>query len=110
MRDASDASGTRVAYRRAMVMSALAMTISMFWIRVRKKGQSRAMTRNSSRSAAPAAEPKPNQPGSMTRDCDQLKTQGMARRSAIDCDALREAGRLPMLSAAISLITVDSQK
>ena len=54
--------------------------------------------------------PKPNQPGSMTRHCDQLKTQGMARRSSIAVLFLREAGRLPMLSAAISLITVDSQK
>ena len=30
-----------------------------------------------------SAEPVPNQPGSMIRDCDQLNTHGMARRSEI---------------------------
>ena len=40
----------------------------------------------------------------MTREADQLNTQGMARRSSIFPVALREAGRLPMCSSAISLI------
>ena len=56
------------------------------------------------------AEPKPYHPGSIRRHCAQLNTQGMARRSSIWVEALREAGRLPMLSLAISPITVDSQK
>jgi hypothetical protein len=56
------------------------------------------------------AEPKPYQPGSMMRHWAQLNTHGMARRSSMAVDFLREAGRLPMLSAAISEITVDSQK
>ena len=56
------------------------------------------------------AEPNPYQPGKVSRHWPQLKPQGMARRSSIAVDFLREAGRLPMLSAAISEITVDSQK
>ena len=56
------------------------------------------------------AEPKPYQPGSMMRHWAQLNTHGMARRSSMAVDFLREAGRLPMFSAAISEITVDSQK
>ena len=56
------------------------------------------------------AAPKPYQPGSISRHCAQLNTQGMARKSSMRVDGLREAGRLPMLSLAISPITVDSQK
>ncbi len=54
--------------------------------------------------------PKPYQPGSISRHCAQLNTQGIARRSSISPDALREEGRLPMLRLAISSITVDSRK
>ena len=54
--------------------------------------------------------PKPYQPGSISRHCAQLNTHGMARRSSIRAEALREAGRLPMLRLAISPITVDSRK
>ena len=54
--------------------------------------------------------PKPYQPGSIRRHCAQLNTQGIARRSSIARVFLREAGRLPMLSVAISLITVEAQK
>ena len=39
----------------------------------------------------------------------QLKTQGMALRSSIFLVFLRDAGRLPMFSVEISLITVDAQ-
>ena len=46
----------------------------------------------------------------ITRACDQENTQGMARRSSIFPVALREAGRLPMCSSAISLIGVDAWK
>ena len=56
------------------------------------------------------AEPKPNQPGSISRHCAQENTQGMARRSEIAVVFLREAGREPMLSVAISVMTVDDQK
>ena len=57
-----------------------------------------------------AAVPKPYQPGSIRRHWAQLKTQGIARRSSMLRVFLREAGRLPILSVAISPITVDSQK
>ena len=61
-------------------------------------------------SQALTAAPKPYQPGSINRHCAQLNTQGMARRSSMRVEDLREAGRLPMLSLAISPITVDSRK
>ena len=48
----------------------------------------------------------PYQPGSMIRACDQLNTHGIARRSAIELPALRDGGRLPMLSSPSSLIGV----
>ena len=48
----------------------------------------------------------PYQPGSMIRACDQLNTHGIARRSAIESPALRDGGRLPMLSSPSSLIGV----
>ena len=56
------------------------------------------------------AEPKPAQPGSATRHWPQLKLQGMARRSSIARLALREAGREPMFSSAISRIGVAAKK
>ena len=54
--------------------------------------------------------PKPYQPGSISRHCAQLNTQGMARRSSMSRVFLRDAGRLPMLSVEISVITVEAQK
>ena len=56
------------------------------------------------------AVPKPYQPGSISRHCDQPNTQGIARRSSMRRELVREAGRLPMLRLAISPISVDSQK
>ena len=56
------------------------------------------------------AEPKPYQPGSISRHCAQLNTQGIARRSSISRVFLRDAGRLPMFSVAISVMTVEPQK
>ena len=44
----------------------------------------------------------PYQPGSMIRAWLQENTHGMARRSSMRVDAVRDAGRLPMLSSAIS--------
>ena len=60
------------------------------------------------RRAAPA--PTPYQPGSITRACAQLNTQGMARRSSIRSDLVRLAGREPILRSAISAIGVIWRK
>jgi len=46
----------------------------------------------------------------MNRACDQLNTQGMARRSSMARLEVREAGRLPMFSWTISPIGVADQK
>ena len=54
--------------------------------------------------------PTPYQPGSMTRACAQLNTQGMARRSSMRSDLVRLAGREPILSSAISAIGVICRK
>ena len=61
-------------------------------------------------SHASMALPKPNQPGSIKRHCAHENTQGIARKSSMARVFLREAGRLPMFSVEISLMTVDSQK
>ena len=55
------------------------------------------------------AVPKPYQPGSISRHCAQLNTHGIARRASMLRVCVREAGRLPMFSVAISPITVDSE-
>ena len=52
----------------------------------------------------------PYQPGSITLDWLHASTHGMARRSEIDVVGLRDAGRLPMLRAPISLTGVDALK
>ena len=59
---------------------------------------------------ASTAEPKPNQPGRVTRLWPHEKLQGMARRSSMRWLALREAGREPMFSWAISRIGVPAKK
>jgi hypothetical protein len=46
----------------------------------------------------------------MRRHCAQEKTQGMARKCWILRVLVRDAGRLPMLSVAISVMTVEAQK
>ena len=46
----------------------------------------------------------------MIRACAHENTQGIARRSSIRVDLVRDAGRLPMLSSAISLIGVVNRK
>jgi len=61
-------------------------------------------------SHASIAVPTPYQPGSMIRHCDHENTHGIARRSSMRVDFVRDAGRLPMLSSAISLIGVASRK
>lgn len=52
----------------------------------------------------------PYQPGSMTRDWDQERTQGMARRSEMAVVCLRDAGRDPMLRSPISARGVEEVK
>ena len=59
---------------------------------------------------ASTAVPNPYHPGSISRHWPQLNTQGIARRSSIRVDAVRDAGRLPMLSPAISAIGVAARK
>ena len=84
----------------------LASTISRLETTERKNGE--AACRRASvasrvrRRRRRGAEPKPYQPGSMTRACDQENTQGMARRSSMRLEAVREAGRLPIFRSAIS--------
>ena len=82
----------------------------------RKNGQSRTIAFNVpsscgySVSHVSIAMPTPYQPGSMIRACDHENTHGIARRSSIRVDFVRDAGRLPMLSSAISLIGVVCRK
>ncbi len=77
----------------------------------RKNGQRAYISANSSRSPNRSnAEPQPNQPGSITRHCVQPNTQGIARKSSMSGDPVRDAGRLPMLRVAISLIGVIAAK
>src|SRR5512145_3006888 len=81
-----------------------------------KNGHSRSISLSSSSpsgrdsSHACAAVPKPYQPGSIDRHWDHENTHGIARSRSMERDRVRDAGRLPMLSSAISLMTVDSQK
>src|SRR5437868_11927112 len=89
----------------------------MFESRVWKNGHSRYISRNifmpscgRAASQALTAVPNPYQPGNMSRHCDQPKTQGIARRSSMRVEFLRDAGRLPIFRLAISPITVESQK
>src|SRR3546814_7471326 len=47
---------------------------------------------------------------SMIRACAQLNTQGMARRSSMRVDFVREAGRLPIFRPEISRMGVACRK
>ena len=88
----------------------------MFDRTLRKNGHRACMSascprpRGFSASHASTAVPKPYQPGSISRHWPQLNTHGIARRSSIRDDAVREAGRLPIFSSAISEIGVDARK
>ena len=83
---------------------------------LRKNGHFACISRSSARpsgrcaSHSSTAEPNPYQPGSISRHCPQLNTHGIARRSSMRVDAVRDAGRLPMLSSAISAIGVAPRK
>src|SRR3569832_1196713 len=46
----------------------------------------------------------------MTRACAQLKTQGIARRSSMRSELVRDAGRDPIFSSAISMSGVIWRK
>src|SRR5579859_279323 len=91
-------------------------TMSMLDSKARKNGQALYMRCSSaspsgcSFSQASTAEPKPYQPGSIRRHCDHENTQGMARRSSILVDLVREDGREPIFSVAISASGVDWRK
>jgi hypothetical protein len=92
-------------------MSDLASTISILARIVWKKGQLCAIARSSPLSAKSAsAWPAPYQPGSITRACAQLNTQGMARKSSILACLVRLDGREPIFSVAISEIGVICRK
>ncbi len=97
-------------------MSDFASTMSMLERSVVKNGHRSAIAFRvsiaSGRSASTldTAAPKPYQPGSISRHCDQENTHGIARRSSMAEDVFRDAGRLPMLRLAISPITVASRK
>src|SRR5215211_6569999 len=97
-------------------MSDLASTCAMFDNTVAKNGQRRYRSCSTSSRPSPSlihsskALPVPYQPGSITRDWLQASTHGIARRSEIDVVGLRDAGRLPMFRAPISLTGVDSLK
>src|SRR5271156_5297203 len=98
-------------------MSLLASTMSIFDNSIWKKGHLRYIACNNAipllgcvLSQALTALPNPYQPGSISRHCAQLNTQGIARISSIRTEALRDDGRLPILRLAISPITVDSRK
>src|ERR1700737_3705033 len=88
----------------------------MFDRTVRKNGQRRYRSLSTSRRPSPpeihcsTADPVPYQPGSITRDWLHASTHGIARRSEMDVVCLRHVGRLPMLSAPISLTGVDAMK
>src|SRR5579859_580376 len=99
-----------------MARSVLDSTMSMLDSRLRKKGHALTMRCRTaipsgfSFSHASTAEPKPYQPGSIRRHCDQENTQGMARRSSILVDLVRDDGREPIFSVAISASGVDCRK
>src|ERR1039458_5039866 len=54
--------------------------------------------------------PTPYQPGNMTRACAQLNTQGIARKSSMRSELVRDAGREPILSCEISTSGVICRK
>ena len=55
-------------------------------------------------------DPQPYQPGSISRHCVQPNTHGIARRSSMRSEPVRDAGRLPTLSDEISPIGVIARK
>src|SRR5271169_401799 len=85
-----------------MPISDLDNTISKLSTVARKNGHASSISRSRPVSAACSACPTPYHPGSITRACAQLNTQGIARRSSIRCELERDAGRDPILRSEIS--------
>ena len=89
--------------------------MSMFDSTVRKNGhvscssRSCASRASSSPTHSASAVPVPYQPGSMIRGLAHENTHGMARRSSMRAEAVRDDGRLPMFSSAISVIGVAAR-
>ena len=54
--------------------------------------------------------PAPYQPGSISRVWLHENTHGIARRSSIRAELVRDAGRLPMFSSASSATGVTARK
>src|ERR1700738_1407522 len=84
-----------------MPISDFDSTISKLAMVARKNGHASSISRSNPGSAARSASPAPYHPGSMTRACAQLNTQGIARRSSIRCELERDAGRDPVLRSEI---------
>ena len=78
--------------------------ISSVPISPRKNGQSRHISRCSSRSPAASAVPAPYQDGSSSRFWVHAKTHGIARSDSTPATPLRDGGREPMLSCESSAI------
>ena len=94
-----------------MPMSDFDSTISRLSTVARKNGHASSISRNRAGSANErSACPTPYQPGNMTRAWAQLNTQGMARRSSIRSELVRDAGREPIFRSAISLSGVICRK
>ena len=72
--------------------------ISSVPISPRKNGQSRYISRCSSRSPECSAVPAPYQDGSSRRFCVHANTHGIARSDSTSLDLRRDGGREPMLS------------
>src|SRR5271169_3740110 len=85
-----------------MPISDLDNTISRLSTVARKNGHASSISRSNPVSDARSACPTPYHPGSITRACAQLNTQGIARRSSMRCELEREAGRDPILRSEIS--------
>src|SRR5882724_13275527 len=83
-------------------MSDFDSTISRLSTVERKNGHVSNISRSSPVSAERSACPTPYQPGNMARACAQLNTHGIARRSSMRCEFVRDAGREPILSSEIS--------
>src|SRR5690606_34293035 len=95
-----------------MSISDLARAISILARKTSKNSHSFAIRIRVTSSVPTAftAEAKPYQPGRTNRDCDHEKTHGIARRSSILPDVVRDAGREPIFRSLISEMGVIERK
>src|SRR5437868_1179845 len=93
-------------------MSLCARATSILESSVSNHAHSPTMAFNTLMSTAQARMPaaKPYQPGISIRACDHENTHGIARKSSIWLDLVREAGRDPILRSRISEIGVALAK